>query len=128
VAAARAVRSGGSGPVTVPWLIGVARHKLVDPWRRLAQEECPLSSIEAEAEANEDDLWDRHLDEARAIEVLRTLGPHHRAALTLRYVDDLPVREVAATLDRTERATEALLVRARRAFRHAYEQGGDNAA
>ena len=48
-------------------------------------------------------------------------APPHRAALTLRYLDDLPVPEVAALLGRTLHATEALLVRARAAFRRAYE-------
>jgi RNA polymerase sigma-70 factor (ECF subfamily) len=43
----------------------------------------------------------------------------------LRYVDDLPVADVATALDRTVRATEALLVRARRAFRALYEQHVD---
>ena len=57
----------------------------------------------------------------RAQDVLQRLGPHHRAALTLRYVDDLPVPEVASVLGRTVHATEALLVRARAAFRRMYE-------
>ena len=56
----------------------------------------------------------------RARATLDRLAPHHRAALTLRYLDDLPVPEVAALLDRTLHATEALLVRARAAFRRAY--------
>ena len=51
------------------------------------------------------------------------LGPHHRVALTLRYVDGLPVPEVAEILGRTVHATEALLVRARNAFRRLYEKG-----
>src|SRR6266540_1906786 len=55
---------------------------------------------------------DAHLDAIRARDTLDRLGPHHRAALTPRYVDDLPVAEVAALLDRTVHATEALLVRA----------------
>jgi RNA polymerase sigma-70 factor (ECF subfamily) len=40
----------------------------------------------------------------------------------LRYVDGLGVPEVAAHLDRTLHATEALLVRARTAFRKAYQE------
>ena len=58
----------------------------------------------------------------RAQQVLASLGAHHRAALTLRYLDDLTVPQVAAALDRTLHATEALLVRARAAFRTAYER------
>ena len=49
------------------------------------------------------------------------LSPGHRAALTLRYLDDLAVAQVAAHLGRTVHATEALLVRARTAFRRRYE-------
>ena len=56
---------------------------------------------------------------------LACLSPPHRAALTLRYLDDLPVPEVADFLERTVHATEALLVRARSAFRRAYEAGED---
>ena len=48
------------------------------------------------------------------------LAPHHQAVLTLRYLDDLSVPEVAALLGRTVHATEALLTRARRAFKRAY--------
>jgi len=61
------------------------------------------------------------IDRIRAREVLGRLGAHHRAALTLRYLDGLPVPEVARHLDRTVHATEALLVRARAAFRRMYE-------
>jgi RNA polymerase sigma-70 factor (ECF subfamily) len=39
--------------------------------------------------------------------------------LTLRYLDDLPVPQVAELLGRSMHATEALLVRARTAFRRA---------
>ena len=42
---------------------------------------------------------------------------------TLRYVDGLPVPEVAELLGRTVHATEALLVRARAAFRKIYASG-----
>ena len=43
--------------------------------------------------------------------VLTELGAHHRAALTLRYLDGLSVPEVADHLGRTLHATEELLVR-----------------
>jgi RNA polymerase sigma-70 factor (ECF subfamily) len=121
LAAVRAIEEGTVPHLSVAWLIGVARHKLVDHWRRLAREEAKLSLVGGEPDV--DDPWDAQLEAARAREVLDSLGPHHRGALVLRYVDGLPVREVADHLDRTEHATEALLVRARRAFRAAYEGG-----
>ncbi len=119
LAAVRAESDGGS-PTTVPWLIGTARHKLVDHWRRREREERGLRLIEGGGSATEDP-WDAELDALRAAEVLDQLTAAHRAALTLRYLDDLPVPRVAALLDRTLHATEALLVRARTAFRRQYE-------
>jgi RNA polymerase sigma-70 factor, ECF subfamily len=50
------------------------------------------------------------------------LNAIHRAALTLRYVDNLPVPEVAHALGRSVHATETLLIRAKRAFRSQYAQ------
>lgn len=110
--------------LTVGWVVGIARHKLVDHWRRRSRDERLLESLPG---GRDEDPWDETLDRLRAQDVLATLGAHHRAVLTLRYLDDLPVRQVAADLDRTVRATEALLVRARAAFRTAYERSaGDD--
>lgn len=121
LAAADAVERRRVPDLTVAWLIGVARHKLVDHWRRREREDRALTSVGSEPEAD-DDPWDVHLDLLAAHRVLATLGAHHRSALTLRYLDELPVRAVAEHLGRTEGATEVLLVRARRAFRSAYER------
>lgn len=120
--AVRTCRTAGAGPVSVPWLIGVARHKLADHWRRRAREERGLRLVHDE-QPETVDPWDAELDVLRAREVLATLGAHHQAALSLRYLDGLPVPEVAEHLGRTVHATEALLVRARAAFRRAYEEG-----
>lgn len=120
LAAAAAVRREPPPPsIDVAWLIGVARHKLADHWRRQAREERGLRVVASDA-TSADDPWDAELDALRAAETLAALAPQHRLALTLRYVDDLPVAEVAALLDRTLHATEALLVRARGAFREQY--------
>jgi DNA-directed RNA polymerase specialized sigma24 family protein len=47
---------------------------------------------------------------------LRSLSAEHRLALMLRYLDGLPVIDVARSLDRSVAATESLLARARRAL------------
>lgn len=109
------------------WLLGIARHKLVDYWRRLSREERSLKAVASqESNADAEDPWDIHLDGLRARQTLEQLTPQHRSALTLRYLDDLPVAEVADILDRTVHATEALLVRARLAFRRAYSEQEDS--
>jgi RNA polymerase sigma-70 factor, ECF subfamily len=118
LAAVDAVRRGAVPHLTIAWLIGVARHKLVDHWRRTEREERHV-----EPAPDHVDDWDVRLDQVAARATLAELGGHHRSALTLRYVDDLPVREVAACLGRTEGATEVLLVRAKAAFRARYENG-----
>ena len=123
LAAVDAVRAGQGAVVSTAWLVGVARHKLSDHWRRQAREQRALHAVGTPAEP--DDPWDARLDALRARDVLQRLGPHHRAALTLRYMDDLPVPEVADLLGRTVHATEALLVRARSAFRAAYSREGE---
>jgi RNA polymerase sigma-70 factor (ECF subfamily) len=127
LAAVDAVRRDDPPTVSTAWLVGVARHKLVDHWRRQAREERGLSALGAPA-ADGDDPWDAELDALRARSVLADLAPHHRAALTLRYVDDLSVPDVALLLQRTVHATEALLVRARSAFRRSYAAEDDHDA
>jgi RNA polymerase sigma-70 factor (ECF subfamily) len=105
---------GATGEVSVRWLIGTARHKLAGHRRWKAHQE-RLREAAGSLAAVEDP--DREIDVLLAHEVLDQLGPHHRAALTLRYLDGLSVPETAAVLERTVHATEALLTRARTAFR-----------
>ena len=126
MAAVSSIHRGQVGTVTIAWLIGIARHKVVDHWRRLERDQRRLEAVASEATIDDDraDPWDRQLDSIVAQGVLDGLAVHHRIALTLRYVDGLPVAEVAALIDRTVHATEALLVRARLAFRRAYEEVG----
>ncbi len=124
LAAVAAVRRDARVPLSIPWLVGVARHKLVDHWRRQGREERGLRAVESAALSDgadgDDELWDVRLDALRARDTLALLSPLHRAVLTLRYLDDLPVPDVAELVDRSVHATEGLLVRARRAFRRAY--------
>ncbi|MDQ1439218.1 MAG: polymerase sigma-70 factor, subfamily [Acidimicrobiaceae bacterium] len=119
LAAAAAVGQARPPRVDMPWLVGVARHKLVDHWRRREREDRNLRAVATDPGA--EDPWDARLDALRAEQTLGALAPQHRLVLTLRYVDDLPVTEVARLVDRSVHATEGLLVRARRAFRLQYE-------
>lgn len=123
LAAVDAARRARPPSLDIAWLMGVARHKLADHWRRKYREDRGLRAVAADPSRGPgaEDPWDRHLDAMRAAATLAAMAPQHRIALTLRYVDDLPVAEVAAALDRTLHATEALLVRARTAFRAQYE-------
>ena len=120
-----AASAGQDVVLSVGWLIGVARHKLMDHWRRQARQDRLLRAVEGTI-TDADDPWKVELDRWRAREVLARLSSPYRAALTFRYLDGLGVAEVAGVLDRTVDATEALLVRARREFRHLYEESSDD--
>ena len=124
--AVRAVHAGTVASVTVPWLLVVARRRLVDHWRHQAGEQRHLEQVGQQPESAVDP-WDEQLDVLRTRAALDRLGAHHRAALTLRYVDGLPVSEVAEQLGRGLHATEALLQRARDALRRSYLDGGPDA-
>lgn len=126
MSAVSATRRGTVGEVNVAWLVGVARHKLVDHWRRNAREQRNLAAVEQMAEGA-DDPWEDNLDAVVVHGALARLGVHQRAALTLRYLDGLPVAQVAEHLDRSVHATETLLVRARASLRRIYlEECDDN--
>jgi RNA polymerase sigma-70 factor, ECF subfamily len=119
LAAVDAARRDDPPPPSRSWIIGVARHKLVDHWRRQAREERRFQLL-TEVTAQVAEPWPAELDAMSVRRAFGELAPQHRAALTLRYLDDLAVPEVAALLGRSVGATEALLVRARAAFRRCY--------
>jgi RNA polymerase sigma-70 factor (ECF subfamily) len=129
MAAVAAVRAGRvqASEVTVAWLVGVARHKLADHWRRSAREERGIAAVAVLAE-EAGDPWDEHLDAQVAHAALARLAGPQRAALTLRYLDGRPVAEVAACLGHSVHATETLLVRARAALRRIYREEGNRDA
>jgi RNA polymerase sigma-70 factor (ECF subfamily) len=124
-----AVRSA-SGPddadAVMPWLYGIARHKLMDHYRRLDRERRhfgrpgdPDDDLAAAPALPDLDLDALHVRDA-IIATLDKLPPRQRGALVLRYVDGCDVPTTAALLDTTVHAAESLLARARASFRHHY--------
>jgi RNA polymerase sigma-70 factor, ECF subfamily len=123
LAAMDAARKESPPPMTLPWLIGVARHKLADHYRRRQNRmNIPVADLPEPVEPV--DHWDAELDRMVAESVLARLPEQHRTVLSLRYLDDCSVGECAELIGRTVHATEALLVRARRAFKKEYPEGG----
>ena len=103
---------------SVPWLIGIARHRLIDHLRsqdrdRTRNARIAGSVIEAAVPVGTSRL--------ELMEILQTLPGPQRAALILFAVDGLPVREVARLIGRSEDATESLIRRARVAVSAARE-------
>jgi RNA polymerase sigma-70 factor, ECF subfamily len=129
MAAVASCRRNPPPQVSVAWLIGIARHKLVDHWRRAERERRGLAAAEQEQEqAATEDPWSEVLDAQAAQVALLRLSLPQRTALTLRYLDGLSVPEVARRLERSVHATETLLVRARSALRRVYREGEHHAA
>jgi RNA polymerase sigma-70 factor, ECF subfamily len=118
-----AVRSHATfaGGESVAWLIGIARHRLVDHFRVLERRERSLRRLLAE---RTQPVWigAPEVDDELAT-ALDRLPAAQRAAIVLRYLDDLPVRDVARWLDRSEGAVESLLSRGREALRRIYREG-----
>ena len=119
LAAVSASREGNLPEVNVAWLVGVARHKLVDHWRKLEREQRSLAAAESDS-TELDDPWEEWLDAETAHAALAQLPVPQRAALTLHYLDGLPVATVAEHLGRTLHGTETLLARSRAALRRQY--------
>ncbi len=102
------------------WLLGIARHKAADV-RRSARNRYRTLEAHAAQTPEQHCQPSAHLERgevrtavARTIE---SLAEDERLVLEWKYLDGLSVREIAGRLGRTEKATEALLYRARRSFR-----------
>ena len=110
----------GTSPLRA-WLLGIARHKVEDYYRKLLQTAHPLEPAVAEdLPATEPDLEtiaDRDRTEQRARKVLEELPEHYGAALRWRYWEKRSALEMAEATGRTEKAIERLLARAREQFR-----------
>jgi RNA polymerase sigma-70 factor (ECF subfamily) len=105
------LRDGRTERADVRWLITVARSRFLDHARR---ERTLWSKLALLRRSDETDLEPSSSD---VLGSLRSLQPLHRAVLVLRYVDGLPVPEVATAIDRGLVATNSLLARARAELR-----------
>lgn len=108
------------------WLITVARRRLIDEWRRQARSRDRQQHLAivtpTESAASDSETETRML----VMEVLDSLPPLQRQALLLCYLDDLSVAAVAVILNRSYRAVESLLARARRNFARLYAATSDD--
>lgn len=127
LAAVAELRRGTSVVAPMPWILGVARHKLLDHFRRQRQTDWILLSWEDEVDdpaliAPEDGEAARQ----RAIAALAVVPSPQREALVLRYLDGFSVPEVAAELGRSVSAAESLLARGRVALRRSLRETGND--
>ena len=109
------------------WLLGIARHKVEDYYRRQLRAHESLDDGLAGDEPHDDgplvdELIDRGRLEARTQQVLRRLPEVYAVALLWRYWENRSVRDMANAAGKTEKAIERLLARARARFRQLWGQ------
>lgn len=109
----RVARRGDVELVGVGWLITTMRRRYFNQLRTARREERRLRLV-----GGNEIHRDRPLAAARVREMLDGLTEREQCALVLRYVDDLPVAEIADAMGTTVRATESLLQRAKRKARN----------
>jgi RNA polymerase sigma-70 factor (ECF subfamily) len=116
-----AARAGRAEALTIPWVMGVARHKLVDHYRRLERERRRLERSWDSAPRLAACTDSVH-DGSEIVDVLRLLNAEHQLVLVLKYYEELTAEQIATTIGRSVDATNSLLSRARTAFARTREE------
>jgi RNA polymerase sigma-70 factor (ECF subfamily) len=105
------------------WIYGIARHKLLDHYRRQERQERTFT-VTTSMEQPEEELVIEDEQRARdgAVAALAAVAASQRAALVLHYVDGYSVSETAQLLGKSVEAVESLLARGRQSFKRAYRE------
>ena len=107
------------------WLCGIAWRKASDFRRRRdhartpqpASEDALLDLPVASAPATVEEMAERDLLRDHVWQALLALPDHYRQVLTLKYIEEFEVSEIALLTSKTEKAVESLLTRARHSLR-----------
>ena len=100
------------------WLLGIARHKVEDHYRRRIQQPEPLDSLDVESiDRPPEEAIDDHRIEEKIRSILTILPETYSLVLLWRYWEKRSAREIAAAIGRSEKAVERLLSRARAQFK-----------
>jgi DNA-directed RNA polymerase specialized sigma24 family protein len=105
IAALRSYSSVRTGGNPRAWLLTIARNKAIDAHRARVRRAVPVAAPDAGSmpggfgDGPDEELW----------AAVRDLPPKQRAAVVLRYVNDLSHREIARVLDCSEAAARRSL-------------------
>lgn len=113
------LKKGRLPETPIPWIYGIARHKLLDHYRKQSRVERPL----ADAAFALDDAAFPVQDESgreRAVAALAAVPAAQRTALVLCYLDGFTAAEVGDELGKSTAAVHSLLERGRESFKRAY--------
>jgi RNA polymerase sigma-70 factor (ECF subfamily) len=105
------------------WLLGIARHKVEDVYRRRLRVAEPLDTLQADGDdrLRTAPAIEERLDAARARDrarhVLSRIPERYGLVLLWRYWEQRSVRDIAAAIGATEKGVERTLARARARFK-----------
>ena len=98
------------------WLYRIARNEVIDYYRS-KREFVPIEDLDPELLAIPSDaarIVDQSLALERALAVIQELKPEHQDVLIMRFIDDMPIKDVALAMGKTEGAVKLLQHRALR--------------
>ncbi|MDQ3553630.1 MAG: RNA polymerase sigma factor [Chloroflexota bacterium] len=121
--ASRQTFQGRSADTT--WLIGIARHELLDHFRRQERDERRRIHLVRRAADTDEGEWQASDERQLLAGALRSLPVAQRMAIVLHYLDDLPVQSVADSMGRSVGAVESLLSRGRAKLRQQLGEDDD---
>jgi len=94
------------------WLYRIARNQITDFYRG-KKDEANLDNIDPEYLASPAVIQTENRMEAERVKLaIQELKPDYQDVLIMRFVEDLPIREVAAAMDKSEGAVKLLQHRA----------------
>ena len=110
------------------WIMGIARHKVEDYYRRCLRAPESLEETGPDAAASGaafdfHQLLERDQIRKNALRVMSELPERYRLVLLWRYWEKASAREMALKTGKTEKAIERLLARARAEFRERWNCG-----
>lgn len=119
LAAVSELKKGRRVEAPIPWIYGIARHKLIHYYRQQERAEQPVADdglLPDESSLDDSGTLARE----HAVAALAAVPASQRVALVLRHLDGFSVPEIAQALDKSVEAVESLLARGRVTFKRAY--------
>lgn len=108
------------------WLVSIARHEVADFYRKryaraIVEKTAPLFENMVSEVLSPEFALEKKKIEKKFFSTYRKLSRQYQDILSYRYELSMSVREIAARMEMSFKATESLLFRARLAFRAEYE-------
>ena len=108
---------------SLTWLRSIARHKVADHFRERSRASSPLTQGLDALEEHACPPTSPAQEQALLVSLaMRQLPDHYVEVLEEKYIEGLPVTDMASARGMNEKAVESMLSRAREAFRIAFEK------